>query len=175
MTRLTIRNLILATLFLISMIGGFLFMLSRISAEGTLLREQVAAMNAEQAQRDALNRLERMADESTDDRASLVSHFLQQESDSINFLNQIESLAPSAGVSLQTDSLQKITDPETSSTWIEVGFTFSGSKENVQKFVSVLEHVPYLSHITSLKLAARSSTNWQARVTMRVYVLSYDK
>jgi len=116
----------------------------------------------------------RIAEETQEERLQLESYFLLKESDSIDFLNNIESIAPQAGVVLQTSSLDTVVDPSDNSQWIEVDFSFSGSRSRVREFVEVLEELPYVSRMMSLNVTMQNQGQWQAEVTMRVRVLAYD-
>lgn len=175
MSRTTIQNLIISLFLLLSAIGGFLFMLNKINKQGDLLVEQINTLSTEQTQENSFYKLQRIAEESAADRKTLAKYFLHEDSGSIDFLNQIEALAPAAGVELNTDShsLVKIVEKETGANWIEVGLSFSGSKERTQNFIKILENLPYSSHITQLNLSARSQAEWQAKITIRVRVLAY--
>lgn len=175
MSKKTLQNLIIASVVLFISLGAFVYMLYEIEAKGDLLSKQIDTLGAERAQEDSFYRLERTAEESAADRELLNSYFLRQESDTIDLLTQIESLAPQIGVALKTEGLQKVTDKATGANWIEINLSFSGEEAQVDRFVKTLEHLPYLLKITSLDLSAQSSTLWNAKVTLKVFVLNYDK
>lgn len=175
MSKITIRNLIIASTVLLLTTGVFVFMIFQIQAQGRLLVENTKTLNAERLQEDSFYKLQKVADESAGDRGKMVSYFLQEEGDTINFLNQIETLAPQVGVVLKTDSLEKSTDKATGASWVDVSISFSGEEKQVQIFIRVLERLPYLLKITSLDLGAQSNSLWEAKVKLRVFVLTYDK
>jgi hypothetical protein len=70
--------------------------------------------------------------------------------------------------------LQKVFEKETKKEWIEVSFTFSGQQADVERFIEILERLPYLSYITTLDYAAPSLDNWEANITMRIFIFGYD-
>ena len=142
-----------------------------VNQNGTLLKEQLAAVNAQNQQEASLLRLQRLAQETEADRELLESHFLLRESDSIAFLSEIETLAPEIGLSLETKNLQQISEKDNTS-WIEVTFAVTGARIDVENFVQILEIVPYVSKITAIDMSARSSEFWQADVTIQVQLLS---
>ncbi|HEY0964600.1 MAG TPA: hypothetical protein VGE31_02280 [Candidatus Paceibacterota bacterium] len=160
---------------LVSALAVLGYMLFQIEAKGRQLKEQIKTLNEERGQEDAFYKLQRTAEESAGDRALLGGHFLREESDTIDLLTRIESLAPKMGVVHKIDGLQKVSDKTKTTNWIEISISFSGNEEQVDNFVKMLENLPYLLKITSLNLSAQTSTLWNARVTMRVYVLNYDK
>ncbi len=174
MSQVTLRNLILSSLILLLIVGIFGFVLYNIEAKRALLAEQVRTLAEQQGQENSFFRLQRIAEESAEDRAQLQSYFLLQEGDSINFLNQVESLAPTIGVSLETNSLNQLPETKAGDNWIEVGFTYNGSRESVNRFTNILEHLPYVSYVTQYSVTADTPTNWEAKITLLVYVLSYD-
>jgi hypothetical protein len=137
------------------------------------LQDQRIAVHKQMQQEEAFKKLQRLADESKGDRATLDSYFIHKESDSIDVLTLVEGLAPKAGIHLETKSLQKVTDKDTKTDWIEISFDLSGSRADVERFLSVLEHLPYLSYMTSSLLNQRSGDGWQALVTLRVYIANY--
>jgi ACT domain-containing protein len=94
---------------------------------------------------------------------------LAQESDSINFLNHVETLARDLGVSLKTNNLDTVSIDDR--TWITTSFSFSGREGDVKKFVSVLETLPYVLELTSVNLETESGGNWSSEVALRVRVL----
>lgn len=143
--------------------------------QGELLEEQLAALEEQNRQEASLRRLENIAEESVADRAELNNLFLLRESDSIDFLNQIESLAPKLGLTLSTEGLNQINDRATDTNWVEVNFSFTGPRKNVEAYVEILENVSYVSEVTNLTLSARSSELWNADITMRVQLLEYEE
>lgn len=168
----TKTNLIIAIVSFVVTAAAVFFVIVYVTGQGTVLQEQIKALEEQSTQEASLLRLKRIAEESTDDRALVGSFFLQQESDSIDFLNQIETLAPQVGVSLQTRGLDQINDKTTKTDWVEVSFTFSGSRASVQRFIEILETVSYISRVTNIELRAQSSAFWRADVTMRIRLLN---
>jgi len=162
------------TLFVIST-GALLFMLFQSQQQGEKLVAQLATLDEQRAQEESYFRLRRIAEESTADRAQLNSYFFSSESESIDFLNRVEQLAPEAGVTLETDSLTLVEDAADQKQWVEIGFAFAGSRNRVQNFLTILEELPYVSKIVSVNMVTSNQTSWQAQVVMRVRVLTYDE
>lgn len=171
----TKRHIIIALILSLVAIGGFGYMFHEISVQGSTLGAQVSALKEEQAQEATFIRLQKIAEDSETDREELSSYFLTRESDSIDFLNLVEGIAPTAGVTLKTSNLETIVDKSDSSSWIEVSFSFTGSRIAVHNFIEILENVPYVSRLMSIDISSRSNTNWQADVVMRVRILGYDE
>lgn len=173
MSSVTKRNLMIAIALLVATVAAFGYMLLVSERQFEGLRQQLTAIEKQRAQEASYLQMRRTVEESTDDIENLDSMFLKRESDSIDFLNLVESLAAENNVSLETKSLSANTDKKTKETALEMDFTFNGTRENVRNYVEVLEQLQYLAEITSLDLEARSSTNWQANVTVRINLFEY--
>lgn len=174
MTSVSVRNFVIALLVLLLSLGGFGYMLFEIDQKSNLLREQLTSIELENKRESDFYRLQKTSEESAQDRQTVEQYFLPQSSDSIDFLNRVEQLAPQSRVTLKTDGLEEASDEKTKQKWIEAKFSFSGTQENVENFIHILETAPYLSRVTSVTLNARSLDNWEAKVTMRVFILSYE-
>lgn len=174
MTSATIRNFVIALLVLLLSLGGFGYMVFQIDKKSDLLKDQLTSIELENKRESDFYRLQKTSEESAEDRKTIETYFLPQSSDSIDFLNRVEQLAPQSGVTLKTDGLEEASDKKTKQKWIEAKFSFSGTQENVENFINILETAPYLSQVTSVTLNARSLDNWEAKVTMRVFILSYE-
>jgi hypothetical protein len=175
MSKTTIRNGVIALLLITIAAAVFGLMVYKVIAQGDQLGKQVAVLEEERAREATYYHLQRIESETVPDREQLRSHFLFNEGDSINFLNQVEALAPEEGVVLKTNELQRVTDKVDQTEWIQVQFSFSGSRERVQNFIQILENLPYVLRITGVDMSVRSSTEWTVNLTLRVRVLAYDE
>ena len=170
MSRLTIKHFVISTALLLFTISLCVLAVYKIMANAQTLKQQVTVLAAEQAQENSYYRLQKINEDSKGEREHLGTYFLRQSSDSIDFLNKVEELAPRAGVDLKTEMLEDIADKNTGTKWINVKFSFSGTQTDVERFVEILERLPYFSQVTAVSLKARSLDNWQAQVTMRVFL-----
>lgn len=170
----TTQQLIISIIMLGLTIGGAGYMVWTINQNGALLREQLETLNEQNRQEASLLRLQRLATETKDDREELASHFLLRESDSIAYLSDIETLAPSVGVTLETKDLRQV-DEKDKTSWIQVSFALTGERDSLEQFIDLLEKTPYVSRIISVNLVARSAEYWQANVTIQVQLLGYDR
>lgn len=175
MTGGTKRTIIVAMILGVSSIGLFGFMAHRVAGQGDRLVVQIAALQEQRAQEASHHNLRRIANESAEDRSLLRNYFLGRESDSIDFLNTVETLAPTVGVSLKTADLKLVSEKDIKQSRIEVTFEFSGDRLHVENFIEILETLPYVSRLQSVSLSAKTIANWEAVVTMHVQVLAYDE
>lgn len=165
---------IAVALFLVAA-GSFVFLWFQTQQQGEKLIVQLDTISEQRAQEESYFRLRRVAEESADERAQLERYFFSGESESIDFLNMVETLAPAAGVTLETDSLTLVEDTEDKKQWVEIGFVFEGSRNRVQNFLTLLETLPFVTKIIAVDMVTANQTTWQANVTMQVRVLNYDK
>lgn len=170
MSRLTLKHFTVSTALLLFSIALCGLAVYEIIDNGQTLKEQVTVLAAEQAQENSYYRLQKINEDSKAERDHLGTYFLKQSSDSIDFLNTVEDLAPQTGVNLKTEMLEDILDKKTGTKWIEVKFSFSGTQADVERFVKILERLPYFSQITSVSFKARALDDWQANLTMRVFL-----
>jgi hypothetical protein len=170
MSRSTIKHLLIATCALMVSVGVVFFAVYTIHKEEKTLATQVSVLAEEQAQENAHYRLQKIFEETKTERDRLSKYFLKQGSDSIDFLNKVEALAPQAGVSLKTDSLEEFSDKKTGAKWIIVKFSFAGSQTDVERFVTILEQLPYFSQVMGVTIKTSAANGWQANVTMRVFL-----
>ncbi len=175
MSQSTKRTLFIAVFLIIVALSTFATMAYQVVAQGHRLTEQIVTLEKQRAQESSYYRLFKLAEETTEKRARLQGFFLEKESNSIDFLNHIETLAPEAGVVLETEDLQSIKEKaDETAAWIQASFSFSGERENVQNFVQILETLPYVQRVTSLEMQAQSSSLWQADITIQVRILAYE-
>lgn len=173
MSRTTIRNFIVASVLLLLAGTVFGYMVHASGTKQQLLVEELETINKQEAQEAAYLQAKRVAQDSAEERALLDAMFLSTESDSIDFLNDVEGLAAQYGVSLKTESLEVIEDKKKKTKSLETNFTFSGDKEQVYRFVELLEQLEYVAEIVQLDVAARSSTNWEAKTRVAIKLQEY--
>ena len=175
MSSATIRNFIIACLVLFIAAGAFGYILYMSISQQHTLNEALTAITKREAQEVAYVNAKRTAQESEEDRKLLDAMFIEEESDSIEFLTDVETSAKIVGINLQTNSLEVVEDKKTKAKALTVGFTFDGSRAAVEEFIEALEQLGFIAEIQSFSLAARSSTNWQAQVTVVVNLQDYAK
>jgi len=171
MSKSTIRIAIFSVLFIIVAATVFGLMVAWVHKEGKLLTEQIEVIATQQSRESSYLRMQRIAEDSVVERETLRNYFLQGEGDSVDLLNHMDQLAYQTGLSLKTQGLNIVT--EDNNKWIEATFIIAGSRENVFRFVKILESAPYVHRLTTLTMKALSSSEWEANVTVRVQVLEY--
>ena len=171
----TIKITVVSVVLFIAATGAFVFMLLQSQQQSERLESQLATLDEQRSQEASYYRLQRIAEVSAADRAQLSSFFFASESESIDFLNTVERLAPEAGVSLETDTLNLVEDTENNKQWVEIGFSFEGSRSRVQNFLTILEDLPYVSKIKRVEMVATDQIKWQSQVVMQIRVLTYDE
>jgi hypothetical protein len=174
MSNATIRHFIIAIICLLAAASVCTFMAFQVLDQAGRLEEQILVLQTEEAQQDSYIRLRRQAEETAGERATLRSYFLERESDTIDFLNLIESTARARGLEISISNLEasEVTDAEGG--WLSLGFEFAGSKTAVELFVKELESLPYVTMFDSLSLSANTGVQWQGRAALKVYLLDLE-
>lgn len=173
MSKKTITNLIIALCIFVVVTATVSIAFFNILKNTETLEAQIAAVAAQTQQEQALLRLERVAQNSEDERAELASYFFFRESDSVSFLSEVESLAPVFDLSLETTDLVNVN--EDNRDWVKATFGVVGSRSNVQDFIELLENLPYVSRLTSVNMEGDPGGDWKASVTVQVQLLKYDE
>jgi len=168
----TKRLAILAAVLFIFAVFAVVFFVREINIQSVKLSEQITAIEVDRAQQTVFTRIQRTSTETTDIRTELQSYYLQSQSDSIDFLNFIESQATVSGVELTTNSPTEVI--KDGMTFLSVGYEFTGSLNRVENFIQQLENLPYVSQLKSLSLAQRTGSTWEAEVVIMVNVLNYE-
>jgi hypothetical protein len=170
MSKRSVQNFVIALILLVATIVGLILMIREIHQSERLLSEQLTALAVGNERETLYFQLQKVSEESITERQTLSSYYLTQSGDSISFLTEVEALAPELGVDLKTESLNDGKDKKTKDEWVEARFVFSGQRENVERFIAVLESMPFLSEITAIQMSTRAEEDWEATATMRVYI-----
>ncbi len=174
MSKKTIKILIISSLCIISASLIFGFMFYQVTERGGKLKEQVIALEKQRSQEDLYLKLQRVAEETEAEREEIENHFLKKDI-YIDFINEIEFLAPLMGLALDTKSLES-PDPkkEGDKKWLIVTLELEGTRNNIEDYLKLLESLNYVSRLTDVKMSAQSSSEWKANVTIQMQILSYD-
>jgi hypothetical protein len=162
---------IAAVLFIIAVVA-VVFFVREINKQSVHLSEQIAAIEIDRAQQAVFNRIKRTNVETAETRQELQSYYLLSQSDSIDFLNFIESQAAISGVELLTNLPTEVVEDGT--TYLSVSYVFLGSLNRLENFVKQLENIPYVSQLESLSLVQQTGSIWEAKVEITVNVLNYE-
>lgn len=164
--KLFIVSLIVASFCIVAVV---LFGL-RIQAESVKLEEQIAILTESNTKESAYVRLKRLVQDTEPERALLASSFFKDEGDSIIFLGEIETLASSLGLTLETEALDKVINETDKSEAIRMSFVYEGAKETVMAFSSLMEVTPYHSMVESLSLRKLNNDSWQGELTILISI-----
>lgn len=166
MSNKTKKIFILSLVVVIVTTASLAFFLYNINSRGMLLEEQLAILAENDTKESAYLKLRRLAQDTEEERALLASSFFGSEGDSIVFLGEIETMANALGLTLETESLDKVINEETKEEHIKMSFIYQGQKNTVFMFSKLLEVVPYHSTVESLQLREAGAGNWEGRLTI---------
>lgn len=114
--------------------------------------------------------------EAYEDEHAQLAGYLLTESETINFLNDLETFARGTGLVYSTDALKVEPLPNSQFKAIELQLRAEGAEQRVIDFLTLLETLPYYSRISALSLESQSRDGgqWLARVTLVVGLREYD-
>lgn len=162
----------IAAVLFVSAVIVVLLGLREIGALSDELSVQIEAIQTDRAQQEVFTQIQKISNDSQSDRVALEGYFLRSQSDSIDFLNFVEALGDSLGVDLTTLTPQEV--ERDNKTYLSVGYDISGSLSQVERFIQLLEVVPYVSQLQSVSLTQLSGSTWQAQVSVNVQILNYE-
>ena len=172
-TKKTKQVAIVSSVLLVSIIVAVGLAVRMIILESVVLSDQVAAIAIDQSQQAMFVRLQKLEQETEGDRMQLRSYFLESQSDdSIDFLNYIEQAAEDRGLTIETINPTEVERADQK--YLSVGYDISGSLTQVERFIELLETIPYVSQVMSVQLNQKSSMSWQANVMIDVAILTYE-
>ncbi|MCB9810660.1 MAG: hypothetical protein H6779_02420 [Candidatus Nomurabacteria bacterium] len=152
---------------LTSAICGFLFF--EINAQGVRLDNNVALLKSNNKKDYTHLNITRTMQETEAQRTELSTKFLRDANDSITFLDEMEALAPTLGLTLRTESIDDtIADKEKGLKFFKVVFVYVGEKDAVKDFVRILENIHYHSYLESLSLKSIAGDTWEGEATILI-------
>ena len=165
------KRIVITSLVFVAAVAATVVFVREIIAQSALLEEHVTTLDNDQAQQTQLAQLKRSIAESEADRTRLTSFYLQTQSDSIDFLNYIEALASEQAITLTTTAVgEELRDQRQ---LLTVQYEIVGSQAAVERFVQLLETIPFVSTVTSVRFAGGGGS-WQASVIIEVIVLDHE-
>ena len=142
-------------------------------AQGVKLEEQMEVVNTKRILENTYNDLVQTLKATEVEHKELAGYFLT-ETQTIQFLSEIESIARNLGLSIVTDSLEVQPLPKENFETILLRLRVQGDKETLLGFIKILENVPYFSHVKELELQQQAGV-WSANVKLMVGLQAYDK
>jgi len=164
MTKKTTTTLTIATLyfgfFVALLIAAFITVGSQ-KRETIQLRTTLAEQNAKEQ---AANTVAVTVAATANDRAKLNSFFLS-EKETITFIADVEALAKTLGVTVQTTGLD-IVRPAEAPARLKASFAVTGTRSGVVSFMEAMENVPYHSSIGTMRMGREAGQVWSGSVDM---------
>lgn len=169
--------LLLACLCFLIVTGIFLSMWYFVNRQGIHFDEAKRAIAEYAAKEAAYTKVQGLLATTEKDRA-LIDSFFMEEKNIILFISEMEKNASSVGVKLNTNELATVPPGvDTAGTAVPgvlvIGFDFTGPKSAVQKFIALLENIPYQNKITDLSFTNVDANTWKADTSLTL-TLRYD-
>lgn len=125
-----------------------------VFSEGKKLMAQQQLMANQEVQTQSYVALEKLLSISAEQRTAMHTYVLTED-ETIEFLSNIERIAPEQGVELITGSLNVASSSAFS--LLKVQYSIKGETTAVERMLAILETLPYASSLTSLDIT-RGST-----------------
>lgn len=172
MSRTVLVQLGVASLVFCAALGAFVWGLGVLEAQGMKLDEQRTILAERTARESGFIELERTAAASAPAREMLARYFLRDEEESINYLNEIEALAADYRVDFTTTNLTAQAEEVVGASHLLVDFSMQGTRADVLRYLAVLESLPYLSRLQSVRLENASPGRFEATATIKVFIIA---
>ena len=172
MTKNRLQYSVIAALICIVSIVLFIMGAIQISNQAAQLEQQLIAVNDDRAGEQRLLDLKRTISDSAAEREQLAGYFLESKSESIDFLNYIDTLARDRRITLVTDGASELTRQERQ--YLQAEYTASGALVEVESFITLLENIPFASEVTSVTLNRQTAGSWSASITVQVAILTTE-
>ncbi len=161
---------IIASVMLLIAGGVFGFMIREVITEANELSVQVEILQETQTKKATFIQLERISDDTLDERAKLASYFLPTGSERVKFLDAMTALAPQVGINLDFQQIQE-RGAGTDDAWVDMTLAVSGSRNRVQNFVKILETLPYVTRVNNISVSSNGG-NWQGSIDVQIRVMN---
>ncbi|MFA6258040.1 MAG: hypothetical protein WC671_03490 [Candidatus Paceibacterota bacterium] len=139
--------LLISTTLLLLFCVAFVFLYKKINDNNQKTQQDTIDLQTETFRRNDIASLNQSLQKIVPDKILLDSHFIKS-SDIVPFLNIIEKLASSVGVSVQINSV----DLKADNSELTVGLKASGRFETIYKFLTLLENSPYEINFMSMDI-----------------------
>jgi len=149
-------------------VAGLTFYL--IDKEGEELKRQMEVIGKDKLMQEQYYSLQEILNQTKSEHTELANYLLTKDN-TINFLNEIETMARDMGLKLTTDSLAVSALPNPQFEAIDLRIRVEGERTTLLAFLSVLENLPYFSRINELNLNAVKGSDgaiWSASVSLMV-------
>lgn len=157
--------------FLVSLgiLGGVFFEMDRMTSN---FQAQLTLLQANAEQEQEYNALIRKVEDTEEERSKLQQYILN-ERDSISFLTEIEQLSLSPGIELVTEALNKVDVEGSTYDDLDIGLTFSGTFNELQSLIKVLESLPYHGSVNTVRISKEGET-FSGTIALTLSLIPYD-
>lgn len=169
MNQVRLRYIAVAASVCVVSVVAYTLFVREVNQQAQLLEQQLEALTKDQEGEQRLIAVKKLISDTAGPREQVATYYLQSTSDSIVFLNYIEQLAGTNGINLETVRAVDVVQNE--QTVLQVSYRIQGPLAPIERFVALLEAIPYVSEMVSLVLQQQSAGQWQADVQLDVPIL----
>ncbi len=156
--------------------GGFVYQQHLLLKSADTLEGELARLAQVEAVQQASFKNIDLHEETTEERRILQTYVLT-EARLIDAISELETIAQQQGLEFETDTIspveEKKKEQDDAVSKFKLDLSFSGSKNSVQKMLTILEVLPYHSNVDTVALRFSEGV-WKASVVLYITVIAYD-
>ncbi len=170
MTKPTITMLTVSLIYCVLFGGVLIYAYVSVSSQGQEVKRLELTMAEQNAKELAARSITEIISKTQDSRDKLSRYFVT-EKDTINFITDIESLAASLGVSIETTSLEILPGQTGARGQLKTSFAVEGDRTAIKNFIKAIENLPYHSTVPELEIDLNGN-EWSAYISVLVTMSS---
>lgn len=167
--RTTLQHSLLAVLFTIVLVGGLALLLYQLNERAAALESVLQTLANESVVEQEYLTLSRLLENTTAEREQIASYLIDGQSGSIAFLTTIENLAVANAVTLTNAQITTTASEHFNTSMLELSYDMQGSTVAVNRYIALLEKLPYASYLDRVTLSQRGAET-TGRFTLYVVV-----
>jgi hypothetical protein len=171
MTKKTTTTLLIATIYFLVFFAVLVYAYVSVRAEQVSFTDLSTTLATQTAKETAARHIAELSSTTAVERAELQDYFVPEKK-IISFINEIEALARSIGITLQTTNLDLTPAKDKNPAVLKTGFTVSGPRDGVMTFMHMIESLPYHSQIPTMDIVEKEQGAWQGTVMLNVTISS---
>ena len=147
-------KLILIFVIIINLVAGvgYFFLFNYIKTDSETASSLLSSIDSSAKKDSSLKALRSVIKDTQTQRDLLSTFFLSPDSE-VFFIEQIENLATSSGLTVKTKNVSSVVGPTPTTKTFQIEESVSGSWNDIVYFMNYIENLPYDIHIQNMSLS----------------------
>lgn len=171
------QSLVIALVFMGSMIGLYIWMDTLVVSEGIALEKQAETISSQEEFSSQFRQLQSMVSETESEREKLETYILADDADTITLLTEIDAIAKQQNVILETNQLS-VDETKGAFNTLNLSYTLEGTEEALMNMLRIFETLPYHGSIIKVsidrKASGASPGSISADIALQLTIEDYD-